>query len=160
MSLSPPTTIEDVIPRIGGMIMTKEQKDQIRKLRSSGFGYAGIAEALGLTKSQVSSYCRRNNLSGNIADCHSPASPDANCCRCCGKPLVQITGRKEIKFCSDECRRKWWNAHPERIHRKAYYEFTCLCCGKTFAAYGNRHRKYCSHACYIADRFKGGDTHE
>ncbi|RXM53885.1 RNA polymerase subunit sigma-70, partial [Clostridium tetani] len=26
-------------------------------------------------------------------------------------------------------------------------------CGKEFSAYGNKNRKYCSHNCYIRDRF-------
>ena len=45
--------------------MTNEQKEQIKMLRDSGYGYATIAEALGLTKNQVSAFCHRNNLSGN-----------------------------------------------------------------------------------------------
>ncbi len=32
-------------------------------------------------------------------------------------------------------------------------QFTCACCGRYFTAYGNNHRKYCSHGCYIAGRF-------
>ena len=32
---------------------------------------------------------------------------------------------------------------------------TCPACGKTFSAYGKRNRKYCSHECYIIDRFGG-----
>lgn len=29
----------------------------------------------------------------------------------------------------------------------------CAHCGKPFTAYGNKERKYCSHNCYISDRF-------
>ena len=39
--------------------MTNEQKYQIAELRQFGYGYASIADALGLTKNQVSAYCRR-----------------------------------------------------------------------------------------------------
>ncbi len=35
-------------------------------------------------------------------------------------------------------------------------EYRCPRCGSTFRAYRNRNRKYCSHECYIADRFGGG----
>lgn len=139
--------------------MTIEQKEQIRKLRSSGYGYATIADALGLTKNQVSAFCRRNNLARNTADAASE-KPNANCCRCCGKPLVQTEGRKEVKFCSDACRNKWWNTHQDQVNRKAVYEYTCHCCHRPFSAYGNSHRKYCSHKCYIRSRFKGGDICE
>lgn len=50
------------------------------------------------------------------------------------------------------------NAHPEAVKQKAVYTFTCPECGKEFTAYGNAKRKYCSHDCYIAARFKGGDA--
>ncbi|MGI6736686.1 MAG: RNA polymerase subunit sigma-70 [Anaerovoracaceae bacterium] len=140
--------------------MNTEQKKQIRSLRKEGYGYTSIAHVLGLTKSQVSAYCRRNDLSGRLADLNDGNTPGETYCLCCGKKLTQIPGRKEIKFCSDACRLRWWNSHPDDINRKAFYTFTCACCGKTFTAYGNRHRKYCSHACYIQDRFKGGDRHE
>ena len=42
--------------------MTNEQKYKIAELRQSGYGYANIADALGLTKNQVSAYCRRQDL--------------------------------------------------------------------------------------------------
>ena len=139
--------------------MTNEQKAEIRKLRGSGHGYATIADALGLTKNQVSAFCRRNNLSGNASK-EDAGQPDANCCRNCGKPLTQLPGRKEVKFCSEACRRAWWNSHLDQVNRKAIYEYTCTGCGRPFSAYGNSRRKYCSHECYIRARFKGGDGHE
>ena len=46
--------------------MTKEQKEEIQKLRDSGYGYATIADALGLTKNQVSAFCRREGLAGSV----------------------------------------------------------------------------------------------
>ena len=116
--------------------MTNEQKKQIIELRQAGYGYATIADSLGLTKNQVSAFCRN-----------------------CGKQLTQTPGRKPVKFCSDVCRTKWWNSHLDKVNRKAFYTFTCAHCGKPFTAYGNDHRKYCSHECYIADRF-GGDHHD
>ena len=99
--------------------MTNEQKLKIKQLRQSGYGYATIAEALGLTKNQVSAFCRRNALSGTKAETNTKEKLDANCCRCCGKPLVQMPGRKPVKFCSDSCRVNWWNVHPEMVNKKA-----------------------------------------
>ena len=51
--------------------------------------------------------------------------------------------------------RKWWSENPQAIRQspEALYEATCLNCGKVFTAYGNNHRRYCSHACYIQHRF-------
>lgn len=140
--------------------MTSEQKQQIHLLREKGYGYATIAEALGLTKNQVSAYCRRNNLSGTKAERTVSSHPDRDCCLCCGKPLTQAPGRKPIKFCSNECRVKWWNSHQDMVNKKAIYSFTCACCGKEFTAYGNTKRKYCSHACYITDRFGPGSAND
>ena len=47
--------------------MTTEQKNRIVSLRKAGEGYAAIAQRLGVPKSTVSSYCRKNGL-GNIVE--------------------------------------------------------------------------------------------
>lgn len=141
--------------------MNIQQKTEIASLRSQGFGYTKIAQALGLSKNTVKSYCKRNNLSGAALESAADMPiPTPSFCLECGKAITQVSGRKEKKFCSDECRHKWWNARPEKIIRKAVYSYTCARCGKPFTAYGNSHRKYCCHACYIADRFKGGGSGE
>ena len=140
--------------------MNIQQKTEIASLRSQGFGYTKIAQALGLSKNTVKSYCKRNNLSGTALENTDMPVLTPSFCLECGKAITQVSGRKEKKFCSDECRHKWWNARPEKITRKALYSYTCAGCGKPFTAYGNSHRKYCCHACYIADRFKDGDGNE
>lgn len=141
--------------------MNTQQKTQIASLRSQGYGYTRIAQALGLSKNTVKSYCKRNNMTkAAMEPATDIATLRSSFCQECGKEITQTPGRKEKKFCSDECRHKWWNARPDRIERKAVYSYTCACCGKPFTAYGNSRRKYCCHACYIADRFKGGDGNE
>ena len=84
-----------------------------------------------------------------------PARTAGAVCEQCGKPIEQNPGRKRKRFCCDACRNKWWNAHLNLVKRKAVYTFTCPACGKEFTVYGNSHRKFCSHACYIAYRFGG-----
>ena len=136
--------------------MTNDEKGKIVELRGAGMGYLRIAQTLGVNVNTVKSFCRRHNLVGNQTE-----TPDLiegvyrKPCRYCSKSVTQIPGRKEKKFCSDACRSKWWNAHLSQVNRKAMYEYTCPHCGKRFSAYGNRNRKYCSHSCYIADRFGG-----
>lgn len=44
--------------------------------------------------------------------------------------------------------------------RKAFYPMVCAECGEKFLSYGNRERKYCSHACYIKARFGKGGYHD
>lgn len=56
----------------------------------------------------------------------------------------------------------WFSAFVEECCEvdavwKANYECICEYCGKTFLSYGNKNRKYCSHSCYINDRFGGGE---
>ena len=136
--------------------MTDGQKEQVMLLRKEGCGYAVIAKRLDISRDTVKSFCRRNGLAGEMAD----SAAEGGRCRACGKVLVQTEGMKRRVFCCGECRKKWWREHPEAIRQKAVYSFTCACCGKEFTAYGNSRRKYCSHECYIRNRFKGGDAGE
>lgn len=138
--------------------MTNEQREKITSLRHQGYGYTAIANSIGLTKDSVKAYCRSHGLAGEKAESHKLVEVPAQLCLNCGKPLLQLPGRKQKKFCCPECRTAWWNAHPEAVKQKAIYTFTCPRCGKDFSAYGNAKRKYCSHDCYIAARFKGGDA--
>ena len=138
--------------------MKNEQKDRITAMRQYGYGYTTIAKAVGLTKDNVKAYCRAHDLAGVKAQSNARITPDQSFCLCCGKLLHQLPGRKKAKFCSADCRQQWWNNHPEQVTRKAIYSFTCACCGNLFTAYGNATRKYCCHSCYVAARFRGGES--
>ena len=145
--------------RIGEAEMTDTQRMQIKELRLAGYGYKKIAQALCLSVDTVKSYCRKNNLAGVMAGKPSSSADGKTYCKQCGKELLQKPNQKTLLFCCGECRQTWWNAHPEMVNKKAIYSYLCPLCGKAFTAYGNSHRKYCSHSCYIADRF-GGECHE
>ena len=133
-------------------LMTELQKQRITEMRTRGDSYSQIATTLDISVNTVKSFCRRNNLMDN-----APAKPtminDDKHCKQCGQELVQQPKKKQRKFCSDECRAAWWVAHPDELNRKATYNFSCACCGKSFTAYGNKGRKYCTHTCYVARRF-------
>ena len=134
--------------------MTNQQKDQITTLRTQGYGYKKIGQLMGLSVNTVKTYCKRNALGGAVIN--QPCSTE-NACKCCGMTLVQTPGRKRRVFCSDACRTKWWNSHPELIKHRGDYQVVCSHCGQPFSVTKNSARKYCSHGCYIADRFHGGD---
>lgn len=138
--------------------MTNEQKQKIAELRNAGISYAKIGEMLGISKNTVKTYCRRHNLNAAQKICTSEDTPTV--CRQCGAPILQAEKHKTRVFCGKACREKWWHSHTEQINRKAVYTFSCAGCGKIFSAYGNRHRKYCSHECYIRTRFNGGERNE
>ena len=130
--------------------MTDNQKSQIKDLRAKGLSYAKIGQRLNLPENTVRSFYRRYCISGET-------KKDKFCLQC-GKAIKIIPKRKPKKFCCDKCRVLWWNSHQTLVKRKALYDFVCAHCGTAFTAYGNKHRKYCSHACYISDRFGREDT--
>lgn len=123
--------------------MATDKSIEIMEYRRQGLGYKRIAAVTGYSVNTVKSVCRRN-----------PEAPGKRCLQC-GAAMVQPPHRKEKKFCSDKCRMAWWNAHPERLNRKAFYHLVCAHCGQPFDSYGNSHRKYCSRTCYDAARRKG-----
>lgn len=122
--------------------MTKYQIEVLNTMRSRGKSPSAIAAVLQISVNTVRSYMHR----------HPPEDVLQVECLWCGKPIVQVKGRKAKRFCSDKCRNTWWNAHPEKVQRKAYYHLTCEYCGKEFISYGNRKRKYCSRSCYADAR--------
>ena len=138
--------------------MTDEQKNKIIELRKNGAGYKAIATEVGMSRDAVRSFCKNRNLSGfgvaavmNINE----QTENGNICPNCCKPIAQPHKGRRKKFCSEKCRRDWWKEHPENGTQKetAQYRLKCTYCGKEFISYGNKNRKYCSHYCYIHDRF-------
>ena len=139
------------------LFMNDIQRKKIEEMRSKGCGYSEIAKALSISRDTIKTFCRRNNITVKRTD--TPKDTSGTCPEC-GKALVQTPGRKQKRFCSPECRQKWWNAHQHQPGRKAVYEYVCPVCHTQFTAYGNNHRKYCSHECYVAARFKGGERRD
>jgi endogenous inhibitor of DNA gyrase (YacG/DUF329 family) len=145
--------------------MTDYEKEKIRELRLKGIGYKGIAALLGLSRDSIRSFCKRNNLDG--ASCVVSLNIEEKIkknllCVCCEKPIKQKYQGRNRRFCSEECRRKWWRENQSERNKSedATYKYTCLHCGKEFTVYGNKKRKYCSHNCYIKDRFWIGEDDE
>lgn len=130
--------------------MKVELKNQIKQMRSVGYGYKRIAKELDLTLSVIRYACSKLSdedlLEGR--------------CEKCGLKIKSFKGKKRKRFCSDQCRWDWWNQHYKDIQRKAFTTHQCKCCAKEFTSYGNNKRVYCSHACYIKDKLnKGTNTH-
>jgi len=138
--------------------MTDQQMKQIREFRLKGVGYKAIASVTGLSRDIVRNYCKTNGLDG-----HSEVVPlnlqekmkQGISCMNCGKDINQPSTGRRKKFCTGECRRTYWLNHTQQIQRKetAFYHKSCVYCDDEFKVYGNKNRKYCSHECYIRDRF-------
>ena len=142
--------------------MTDYQARLIRSLRMEGEGYKAIAPATGLSRDIVRNYCKAHGLDGLAAEFTANMAERIRkglACRNCGRPLEQPRTGRPRRFCSDQCRRCWWAAHPEQSAHSAgaVYHGTCACCGRPFQSYGNPNRKYCSHECYVQDRFGGSE---
>lgn len=135
--------------------MTNVQRNQITILRKQNQGYTTIAKVVGLSKDSIRHFCKCHGLAGVRGQVDKPKVILMQTCLNCGSPLEQNTGGRSRKFCCSECRQTWWNKHQYMVVRKAFYTYTCPACGIAFTAYGNSHRKYCSHSCYIAARFRG-----
>lgn len=145
--------------------MTELQKKTILNMRKNGDGYKTIASAVGLSRDAVRAFCKSRNMAGygKAAALNSNERVQAGeLCINCYEPLKQSTKGRRKKFCSEKCRREWWKRHPEKSNPRetAQYHLKCVCCGNTFISYGNKNRKYCSHNCYIHNRFyeKGEDA--
>lgn len=120
--------------------MTSQQKEQIAAMRRKGCTYAKIAEAAGLSINTVKSFCLRNPLT----------DINTELCKNCGAQISVLEHRRPRQFCSDKCRVAYWRKmHPERT----VYSLTCKNCGTLFESKGSRQQKYCSHSCYVSDRF-------
>lgn len=128
--------------------MTEFEKRKVTQLCAKGWGYRRISKELGISQNTVKSFCRRHPTN------RDEALGLDGLCRNCLKPLKQTPHKKKKVFCSDLCRMKWWNAHTERVARKAYYTVVCQECGKKFESYGNAKRRFCSRACYANSRKK------
>lgn len=129
--------------------MTSEQKTRIRELRQNGVSYTTIAEMISLNRETIKSYCRKVGM----------CTPKGDICRNCGVHLIQNPKARKKVFCSSECRLAWWQKNPYPSLNNAKYTHICPHCGKAFARY-NSGATYCSHACYIAERFGGGNHAE
>lgn len=138
--------------------MTDNQTKQIIVLRMKGAGYRSIASTVGLSRDIVRNFCKKKGLDGYASAMTENVKEKmqiGDVCYNCTKKIIQPATGRPRKFCSDECRRDWWKSHPEAVMKKdtSVYFLTCKKCGREFESYGNSKRKYCSHNCYIKDRF-------
>lgn len=113
-------------------------ENEIIRLRRNGETLQNIATSLGVSLGSVKSFVARNEI--------RPYTEGY--CKQCGEKLTYIEHKKKKVFCSDKCRMKWWS-------RNGDFTFSCNYCNVTFTRTRNTKPRYCSHACYIADRFGG-----
>ena len=136
--------------------MTDAQAAQIKELRMRGQGYRAIGVAVGLSRDIVRNFCKAKGMDGYARAMALNMQERLACgkaCACCGKEISQPGNGRPRKFCSDKCRRAWWKLHPEAAQRKHTHIEVCAYCKMEFEVNGSRKQKYCSHNCYIKNRF-------
>lgn len=132
------------------MEMNDEQKDKIVELRKIGIGYRSIAVALDLSRDKVRNFCKAQELDEYGAEIKKKKSDDnysKEFCKNCGVRINEKpTGGRPKAYCSQKCKRKWEENHPQM------YQHVCYYCGKNFESRVS-HANFCSTKCYIRDRF-------
>lgn len=129
------------------MTMTQNEKEIIGYYRRKGYGYKKIAQLINVSADNVKYYCRK-----------TPTESLLNICLGCGASIQQMPHHKKKVFCSDSCRMKWWNRHPEIVRRK-YTEHICPTCGKAYTTYRSK-QVFCSRPCVNESRRKAVSGNE
>ncbi len=138
--------------------MTDEEKNRVLELRASGKGARAISKVINVPENTIKTFLRRHSFK-DVPIVPEPIKYEPKKepkCKMCKAVVTRFEGKRPRLFCSDHCRMQWWKEHPEEVNRKAIYAYECAYCHKAFTAYGNSTRKYCSHECYVNDRYGGG----
>ena len=139
--------------------MDKNIQEKIKELRISGLGYKKIAAIVGVSVGNVRYYCKTHNMAGVGSELklfYEEPGSQRKYCKQCGNEIVRLPHSGKKLFCCELCRRKWWKENAKEAHHNgsSAKSFKCLTCGKIILVYGKKPaRKYCSHECYIKDRF-------
>lgn len=137
--------------------MTLKEREEILRLRFEGMSYTQISDKLRISRNTVKSLCQRIGI---LPAEVTGENHDADHCKRCGTVLVQLAVGKRKQFCSDLCRRVWWQQHQDNRSLKSAVKAKCAFCGRVFEDYEKNNRKYCCHACYIHARFGEKKTHD
>ena len=124
--------------------MTSGQEKVIHRLRIAGESYTSIAGKTGMAVGTIKAYCSRQGI--------KPSQDEAQHCATCGKALVAVMHLNRLqRFCSTQCRTSWWHENRDKRVRNGAVH-VCEHCRKEYTSY-SKQSKYCSHPCYISQRF-------
>lgn len=118
-----------------GVVMTAKDKLEILNLKRSGVSLKNIAEKFSISIPYVK----------KIA--YSVKADETYCIQC-GK-VIKRGKSNPRKFCSSECKRKFYKENPGVFNMKKVRTSICLYCHNEFQHYGRvrRERKFCSKSC-------------
>lgn len=116
---------------------------EILRLQLQGYGYRRIANMLSMSPNTVKSYVKNHSVVDYIKE-------GLPFCLCCGKDLVHLPKKRKKKFCSIECKRKWWNTNKAKTNNVITSQ--CNQCGKEYQHYKSKQKKFCSRKCYYESK--------
>ena len=94
--------------------ITETQKRIIRKLMAENYSYTTIAKVMGLNPNTVKSVCFRKGVeTPSIPRKTKTEKAQLRVCKQCGTPIDNPWNRVGKQFCSDKCRRRYWNEHND-----------------------------------------------
>lgn len=88
--------------------MNAKTRIKVNELRKLGYGYKRIASELSLSVSVVRYTCAKISEEDLL---------NSNC-ENCGIEIKSIKGKKKKRFCSDQCRWRWWNKQKANDHHE------------------------------------------
>lgn len=131
--------------------MTEKQIKQINAMRNRGATYSEIAVATCLSESAIKSYCWRHKI--QVVEKKSDEHNSSILCPNCKVVIIQKPKQKPRRFCSEKCRTTWWNKNRKIANKSKMLNIACDFCGIEFEKLNSSSQRYCSHNCYIKDRF-------
>lgn len=78
-------------------MMTDQQKHEVESLRKQGLSYRQIAEKVCVTPACIKTYFHRKRIRDATRLCEQ-----------CHKPIITTVNRSNRRFCSTECKSRWW----------------------------------------------------
>ena len=133
-------------------MITELQRQQIISMRQRGATYVEIGAAVGMPSGTVKTYCWRRGIVPIGPKEKARSIPPERCLNC-GKRLQQEPKKKPRKFCCVRCCETWWNNNRMSFESKSRCHIFCAYCGTEFEKYKNSAKRYCSHQCYINNRY-------
>lgn len=90
--------------------MTATQRKRIAELRAENYPYSFIGKALDLSPNTVKSICRRKSYMAQGKRKTKAEKAKISICKNCYQVFTPER-RSRQHFCSETCRRAWWQAH-------------------------------------------------
>lgn len=144
------TAVSPVFFTKGKMALTKNQKDQILKLREDKLGYKAIASKLCISRDSVRFVCASNGMAGVVGN-QTPMYKTRVCIHCGKEYYKKDSDIMSNTYCSSRCKDDYKNGKRQKAFMEKFKP--CRKCGKLFRYKPSQ--VYCSNECKQENRTCG-----